>query len=33
MGRDLGYDNYEIYMKWCGIDQNQVNEFKQKGVM
>jgi crotonobetainyl-CoA:carnitine CoA-transferase CaiB-like acyl-CoA transferase len=33
MGRDLGADNYEIYMKWCGIDQNRVNEYKQKGVI
>jgi hypothetical protein len=33
MGRDLGYDNYEIYLKWAGIGQNKVNEYKQKGVI
>jgi hypothetical protein len=33
MGRDLGYDNYEIYMNWVGMDQTTVNEFKDKGVI
>jgi hypothetical protein len=33
MGRDLGHDNYEIYMKWCGMNQTTVNELKQKGVI
>ena len=33
MGRDIGFDNYEIYMKWCGMNQTTVNELKQKGVI
>jgi hypothetical protein len=33
MGRDLGADNYEIYMKWIGMDQTTLNEYKQKGVI
>jgi hypothetical protein len=33
MGRDLGADNYEIYMKWVGMDQTTLNEYKQKGVI
>jgi hypothetical protein len=33
MGRDVGYDNYEIYLKWTGMDQTTVNEYKNKGVM
>jgi hypothetical protein len=33
MGRDLGADNYEIYLKWTGLTQTKVNELKQKGVI
>ena len=33
LGRPLGYDNYEIMQKWCGIGQLRVNEYKEKGVM
>jgi hypothetical protein len=33
MGRDIGYDNYEIYKKWIGMGQTEVNEMKQKGVI
>ena len=33
MGRDLGADNYEIYMKWVGMNQTTFNELKQKGVI
>jgi crotonobetainyl-CoA:carnitine CoA-transferase CaiB-like acyl-CoA transferase len=33
LGRPLGYDNYEIYMKLCGIGQTEVNELKDKGVI
>jgi len=33
MGRDIGADNYEIYMKWVGMNQTTVNELKQKGVI
>jgi hypothetical protein len=33
MGRDLGYDNYEIFLKWTGMGQNEVNQLKAKGVI
>jgi crotonobetainyl-CoA:carnitine CoA-transferase CaiB-like acyl-CoA transferase len=33
LGRPLGYDNYEVYMKLCGIGQTEVNELKEKGVI
>ena len=33
MGRDVGYDNHEIYLKWTGMGQTKVNEYKAKGVM
>jgi crotonobetainyl-CoA:carnitine CoA-transferase CaiB-like acyl-CoA transferase len=33
MGRDIGYDNYEIYLKWTGMGQTKVNEYKAKGVI
>jgi crotonobetainyl-CoA:carnitine CoA-transferase CaiB-like acyl-CoA transferase len=33
MGRDLGADNYEIYLKWTGMTQTTVNAMKQKGVI
>jgi hypothetical protein len=33
MGRDVGYDNYEIYLKWTGMTQTTVNAMKQKGVI
>jgi hypothetical protein len=33
MGRDLGYDNYEIFLKWAGMSQIKVNELKAKGVI
>jgi crotonobetainyl-CoA:carnitine CoA-transferase CaiB-like acyl-CoA transferase len=33
LGRPLGYDNYEILQKLCGIGQTQVNEYIEKGVM
>jgi len=33
LGRPLGYDNYEVLQKVCGIGQTQVNEYIEKGVM
>ena len=33
MGRALGFDNYEIFLKCCGDGQTKVNELKEKGVI
>ncbi|MBW2642781.1 MAG: hypothetical protein JRC89_05270 [Deltaproteobacteria bacterium] len=33
LGRPLGYDNYEVLQKLCGIGQTVVNEYIEKGVM
>jgi len=33
MGRDLGFDNYEIFLKWTGMTQIKVNELMAKGVI
>ncbi|RLA86746.1 MAG: hypothetical protein DRG58_11705 [Deltaproteobacteria bacterium] len=33
LGRPLGYDTYEVMMKYAGIGQTRVNELKEKGVI
>jgi len=33
LGRPLGYDSYEVYMKLAGMGQTEVNELKEKGVI
>jgi crotonobetainyl-CoA:carnitine CoA-transferase CaiB-like acyl-CoA transferase len=33
LGRPIGYDNYEVLQKWCGIGQTVVNGYIEKGVM
>ncbi len=33
LGRPLGKDNYEIYMKYLGIDQWKLRELEEKGVV
>ncbi len=33
MGRPLGKDNYEMYMKYLGMGQSKVNALKEKGVI
>jgi crotonobetainyl-CoA:carnitine CoA-transferase CaiB-like acyl-CoA transferase len=33
LGRDVGFDNYEIFLKWTGMTQIKVNELMAKGVI
>jgi crotonobetainyl-CoA:carnitine CoA-transferase CaiB-like acyl-CoA transferase len=33
IGRPLGKDNYEVYLRYAGLTQSQVNELKDKGVI
>jgi crotonobetainyl-CoA:carnitine CoA-transferase CaiB-like acyl-CoA transferase len=33
VGRPLGKDNYEMYMRYLGMGQTKVNELKEKGVI
>jgi crotonobetainyl-CoA:carnitine CoA-transferase CaiB-like acyl-CoA transferase len=33
IGRPLGKDNYEMYMKYLGMGQTEVNALKEKGVV
>ncbi len=33
MGRAIGQDNYEIYMRWLGLSPSKVDELKGKGVI
>jgi len=33
LGRPVGKDNYEIYIKYLGLDQWKVRELEEKGVV